>query len=327
MDLYIDRENIDSLISNHSHGLYSDCLKTMQKQLNVVFNFKKEDIANDDILMAWFKYFTSGVGVKNIQVFNEVKFPPRPLKSNTYNDFDKQQLSSIYLMNDERIGLLKEKGAVLAGSPGEEFDVFNQVFFFQGDYKFEKKLKIGSPDFNKWNDLATYSSCVSDVLFVDSYILSDPTMIDINFIPFLKSLVSKSKCKINLVLFVNHDLVNISYADLSLKVRSAIESVTRIKPNFTLIKVRDQRGVPSYAEHDRTVFTNYIRIYSGDTFNYFKSDGSKLTKGREIHYSSFGDSENHNLSLELVNDIQKKLDELPADVAEGDKKSNFLNFK
>lgn len=327
MDLYIDIENINSFISNHSHELYADCLKTMQKQLNVYFNFKKEDIAKDDILMAWFKYFTSGVGVKNKQLFNEEKFPLRPLKSNTYNGFDKQQLSSIYLLNDERIGLLKEKGAVLVGSPGEEFDVFNQVFFFQGDYKFEKKFKIGSPHFNKWNDLATYSSCVSDILFIDSYILSDSAMIDVNFIPFLKTLVAKSKCKINLVLFVNNDLVNVVYSDLSLKVRAAIDSVTGIKPNFTLIKVRDQRGVPSYAEHDRTVFTNYIRVYSGDTFNYFKSDGSKLTKGREIHYSSFGDSENHNLSLELVNDIQKKLDELPADIAEGDKKSNFLNFK
>ncbi len=327
MDLYIDIENIHSFINNHKHELYNDCLKTMQKQLNVFFNFKKEEIANDEILMAWFKYFTTGIGIRNSQSFNDEKFPPRPLKSNTFIGFDIRQLSSIYLMNDERIELLKEKGAVLVGSPGEEFNVFNQVFFFQNDYKFEKKFKIGSPHFTKWNDLDSYSSCVSDILFIDSYILSKPEMLEFNFLPFLKSLVSKSKCKINLVLFVNNDNINITYSDLSKMVRAAIESVTGIKPNFTMIKVRDQHGVPSYAEHDRTVFTNYIRVYSGDTFNYFKSDGSLNTKGREIHYSSLGDNENHNLSFELVSDIQKKLDELPAEIVEGDKKSNFLNFK
>lgn len=327
MDLYIDKENIESFIANRNHSLYGDCIKTMQKQLNTYFNFTKEELQSNEGLMAWFKFFTSGVGQKNKQDFNKELFPVRPLKSNSYNTFSKEQLSAIYLVNDERIELLKDKGAVLIGAPGEEFEVFNQVFFFQSDYKFEKKLKIGSAEFNKWTDLENYSSAVSDILFIDAFILSEPDAIDINFIPFLKVLVAKSKSKLNIVVYANYDLVNISYGDISTKVRQAIASVTGIGPNFTLIKVRDKRDVASYAEHDRTIFTNYVRVYSGDTFNYFKTDGSKRTKGREIHYSSYGDSENHNLALELINDIQKNLDELPADAAEGDKKSNFLNFR
>ena len=70
----------------------------------------------------------------------------------------------------------------------------------------------------------------------------------------------------------------------------------------------------------------YFRVYSGDSFNYFKSDGSNLTKGREIHYNGFADKENHKLALELISDIQKHIDKLPAEAVEGDKKSNFLNF-
>jgi len=327
MDLYIDIANIDSIISNRNHELYNDILKTMQKQLNISFNFSKDELIKNEGLMAWFKYFTSGVGKNNKLTFSETLFPNRPLKSNTYIGFDKEQLSSIYLINDDRIQILKDKGAVLVGGPGEEFEIFNQVFFFQEDYKFEKKFKIGGVEFNKWKDLENYSSAVSDILFIDAYILFDSPGIDVNLIPFLKTLISKSRCKLNFVLYVNHDQVNISYPNLSTKVRQAVESVTGIKPNFTLIKVRDQRGIASYAEHDRTIFTNYLRVYSGDTFNYFKADGSKLTKGREVHYSSFGDSENHKLALGLVADIQNNLNELPADVVEGDKKSNFLNFK
>lgn len=327
MDLYIDLENINSLIDNRNDDLYNDCLKTMQKQLDVYFNFKKEELMENEGLMAWFKYFTSGIGKNNKQIFNANIFPERPLKSNTYIVFDKKQLSAMYLINDDRINVLKEKGAVLVGSPGEEFDVFNQVFFLQRDYKFDKKLKIGSPEFKDWQALKDYSSSISDILFIDGFILSDAEAIDFNLIPYLKILAAKAKCKLNLVLYVNYSNVNVTYEDISKKIRSAIESVTGIKPNFTLIKVRDQRGIESYAEHDRTIFTNYLRVYSGDTFNYFKADGTKRTKGREIHYSSFGDSENHMLASELVRGIQDNLDQLPADAVEGDKKSNFLNFK
>lgn len=327
MELYIDKENIESFIANRDHGLYNDCLKTMQKQLNTYFNFTKEELLSNEGLMAWFKFFTSGVGHNNKQDFNSAPFPSRPLKSNTYNSFSKEQLSSIYLVNDERLEVLKDKGAVLIGGPGEEFDIFNHIFLFNNDYIFEKRLKIGSPEFSKWSDLEKYACCVSDILFVDAYILSIPDDIDNNLIPFLQSTVAKSKCKVNIVLYVNYDQVNISYSDLSSKIRKSIEAITGISPNFTLIKVRDQRDVETYAEHDRTVFTNYTRVYSGDTYNYFRSDGKKKSKGREINLSSLANSENHKLALELINDIQKNLDELPAEAAEGDKKSNFLNFK
>jgi hypothetical protein len=327
MDLYLDIENIKSLINNTEHSLYHDTIKAIKKQFNIWFNFTKEEILQDDTLMAWFNLFTYGLGAENTVEFKEEKFPPRPLKSNCHIGFSPIQLSSIYLINDDKIELVKEKGVILIGSPGDEFKVFDQVFLLNQDYKFEKKLKIGANDFKHWNDLKPFTTCVSDIVFADPYILSDKNEIDVNLIPFLKVLVGKSRSKINLVLYVTHDPQHCSYSDISSKIRSAIEGITGVKPNFTLIKVRDQRGIASKAEHDRTVFTNYLRIYSGDTFNYFKSDGTKQTKGREIHFSSFGDNENHKISLEFVNDIQKKLDELPADAAEGDKKSNFLIFK
>ena len=327
MDLYIDIENINSIIDNRNNDLYNDCLKTMQKQLNVYFNFGKEALIENENLLAWFKYFTAGVGKKNKHIFREDIFPERPLKSNTYIGFDKKQLSAMYLINDDRIQILKDKGAILLGSPGEEFDIFNQVFFLQRDYKFEKKLRIGSAEFKDWEALRSYSSSISDILFIDAFILSDAAAIDFNLIPYLKILVAKAKCKLNLVLYVNYSNVDITYEDISAKIRLAIGSITGVKPNFTLIKVRDQRGIDSYAEHDRTIFTNYLRVYSGDTFNYFKEDGTKRTKGREIHYSSFGDSENHLLASDLIRTIQDNLDQLPADAVEGDRISNFLNFK
>jgi hypothetical protein len=326
MNLYIDKENLLSLIENSSHDLYTDCIKTIKNQLDVFFNFSKSEVKENEGLMAFLKLCSTGVANSKMEFLDNEKFPQRPLKSNTYSTFTKEQLSAIYLINDEKLLPLKEKGAVLVGAPGEEFEIFNQVFFFQSDYKFEKKLKIGGDEFSCWNDLQKYTSAVSDIIFIDQYILSDTAAIENNFIPFLKILTTKSKCKLNIVLYVNYDNINISYNEISSKTRTAVESITGVKPNFTIVKVRDKRGLESYSEHDRTVITNYTRIYSGDSFNYFKSNGSKITKGREIQFSSFGDNENHSLALDLIKDIQSNINKLPKEQIEGDQKSNYLTF-
>ena len=139
-------------------------------------------------------------------------------------------------------------------------------------------------------------------------------------------MVANTKCKVNIVLYTNNANIGLRYEELSPIIRQAIESVNGIKPNFTLVKYRDQRDVKSYAEHDRTICTNYFRVYSGDTFNYFNATGEKVTKGREIHYSSFANMENHNLAFQLIADIQNNLKALPTDSVEGDKVSNYLKF-
>lgn len=326
MQLYIDKENLSDFVNEQSkHPLFSDCNKTIQRQLDVTFNFSKEELKTDEFLLKWFSALTEGVNDTKKE-FNEAKFPDRPLKSNTYNSFDINQLSAIYLINDDKLTILKDKGAILIGDIGEEIEVFKQLFLHHNDYKFDKKLKIGSSEFSSWNDLSLYSFVTSDIIIIDSFILSDNSLIDSNLISYLKILCSKARCKVNIVIYTNTKEANVSYAALSPSIRDAIESITGIKPNVTLIKYHDQKNVESVAEHDRTIFTNYFRVYSGDSFNYFKSDGSKTTKGREIHYSSFADKENYKLAIELIADIQKHINSLTAEAIQGDKKSNFLKF-
>lgn len=321
----MDKENVISLIKCKEHELYEDCMKTMRKQLNVHFNFKKDDL--DEFITAWFMNFTSGIGKDTKQTFNETLFPNRPLKSNSYTKFDKDQLSSVYLLSDERIDLLIGKGAVLIGSPGSEISMFNNLFLNQDEYKFEKKIKIKSPEFSSWRYLESLSKPVSDIILIDPYILDDPSAIPSNILEYLKVMVNQSKCCVNIIIYTNNKNVRVSYSEISTAVRTAVRSVTGVSPSFTLVKVNDQSGVDSFAEHDRTIFTNYYRVYSGDTFNYFRSNGSKVTKGREIQYSSLADRENHKLAKTLIDDIQNNLDSLPPTATEGDKKSNFLTFK
>lgn len=327
MNLYIDKENIESLISSRNQERYDDCLKTMRKQLNVFFNFKKEDIMASESMMAWYKLFTQGVGPSNPIKFVEEKIPSRPLKSNTHTTLSNQQLSSIFLVHDEKVETCISSGAILISQPGKEIETLTKLFLNQEDYSFNKGFVIGSDIFSKWSDLDSYSFPVSDVIIVDSYILSDSSLIDSNLIPLLKTLTLRSRCKVNIIIYTNTSNITITYESLREKVKSAINSTTGISPNFTLIKYHDQRGRDSFAEHDRTIFTNYNRLYSGDTFNYFLSNGEKTTKGRELHLFNFGKMENHTLASTLIIDIQSRIANMSPDSILGDKKSNFLNFQ
>lgn len=118
------------------------------------------------------------------------------------------------------------------------------------------------------------------------------------------------------------------HSDIAPKLKESIGNVTGVEPNLTIVTYTDRRGVPSRGEHDRTILMNYKRIKSGDTFNYFKSDGTIQTKGREIQYLSLARRENYDLAQELLKDLQGNVDFFKRNRTniEGDKKSNFLNF-
>ena len=295
MDIYIDKENLLSLINSKTENLYNDCIKTLKKQLNVFFNFPKDELKQDDKLMSWFTDFSQGVGENNSFVFGN-NFPLRPLQSNFYKKFNIHQLSSIYLINDENADLLQNSGTILIGKPGEEISILNNLFINQNDYLFDKKWKIGSLHFKNWSDLNKYSLPLTDIIIVDPYVCSDQNLIQFNLLPFLKSITHKVKAKINIIIYTDKNAC-LSYDYLSKEIRKTISKITGANPNFTLIKYTDIRGIPSKAEHDRTIFSNYLRIYSGDTINYFNSHG-KITKGREIHYVSLARDENYYLAFE-----------------------------
>lgn len=324
MDIYIDKENLLSLINSRSESLYSDCVKILKKQLNVFFNFPIDDLKTNDKLMAWYTTFQDGVGDSNVFSFGN-NFPNRPLKSNSHRTFNPQQLSSVYLLNDEKIEVIKAAGSILIGEPGEELSIINNLFLNQNDYLFDKKWKIGGDGFVQWNDLVHFSLPITDIIIVDPYISSDPSLLNYNLLPFLDCLSNNVKSKINIIIYTDKDN-SLPYEVLSPIIRKSLNNKTGVNPNFTLIKYSDKRGVPSKAEHDRTIFLNYIRINSGDTFNYFNNQG-KITKGRELHYFSLARDENYYLAFELIKDLQENINFLNKNGGvEGDKISGYLSF-
>ncbi|MEQ3665672.1 hypothetical protein [Olleya sp.] len=326
MDIYIDKANLVSFIKSKDDLLYTDCNKLLKKQLNVYFNFPKEVLKENQLLMQWITTLSQGVNPDTVIKF-DYKEPKRPLKSTTSNEFCDNKLSSVYLLEDIETTKFKDSGCVLVGEVGEEIEILKKLFINQNDYLFEKKLRISGVGFKTWQDLEDYSLPLTDIIIVDPYITSDASLFPSNLEMLLKSIALKSNSKINVVIYTNKDQC-ISYEQISPVIRKAIKQVTGVGPKFTLVTYRDQRGQDTRAEHDRTVLMNYHRIYSGDTFNYFDSTGKVITKGRELSFSSLANFDNFNLSRELIRDLQKNIDFFRANNTgiEGDKISNFLNF-
>jgi len=263
------------------------------------------------------KDLTEGIGDKKIKYIPE-KFPTRNLKSNTHKDFSIDELLSVYFINDDSLDKLKYKEDLLIADVGEELEMFNLLFLNNKDYKFEKKLRIGS-QFTSWSDLKNFHSPFIDLIIVDNFILSDSSLFETNLKGIIENTLSENvRKKINIIIFLKKDQENVPFSELKTKLKSLVETKYKDSPNITIIK--------HYVEHDRTILKNFVRIYSGDTFNYFLSNGQKNTKGKEIHFTSIADRENYNLYLEIINDLQKIIDGSASKDILGDKESRFLNF-
>ncbi|WP_397445938.1 hypothetical protein [Polaribacter sp. R77954] len=324
MDIYIDKANLISFIKSKSHELFDDCNKLLKKQLNVYFNFPKNELKENQLLLQWITTLSQGIGDHN-EIKFDYKEPSRPLKSNSSIGFCATKLTSAYLLEDEETDKFKASGCVLVGNVGEEIEIFNKLFLNQNDYNFEKKWRINGDDFKTWKDLENYSFPLTDVLIIDPFILknkdTDTDTIDLNLVEYLKIICKDSFTKANIIVVTNPANSDYEYQEIKQKIINALTTVLGKRPKFTLILTR--------REHDRCILTNYKRIYSGDTFNFWNAKRQKITKGREISYSSLAKRENHNLAIELIKDVQSTIDFLKENNPEyifGDKASNFLNF-
>src|SRR5690606_16648014 len=149
------------------------------------------------------------------------------------------------------------------------------------------------------------------------YILSSKEIFATNLLSYLAVLMAKSQSKANVVVYAHPDRIDGDETEILTEIKKCIKNATGKKGTATLIKTRK--------EHDRTILTNYKRVYSGDTFNFWDGVGRKITKGKEITYSSNARSDNHQLFKDLIIDLQDIIDKNPENIL-GDKVSGYLNF-
>lgn len=330
MNVYIDKRNLVSYVHSKGDARFEDCNTMLKKCCDIKFTFSKEDIEaleKDDavMVMMWITKMSQGVGIERDNVKWGVNFPPRPLKTNMHISFVQEDLSAIYLLDDEKVLTVKNKGSLIIDGPGDELNALSQLII-NDDNPYARTLNPQEQE--NWDFLDDYISPTTDIIIVDRFLPLDETLHENNLYALVKKLAIKSKCKLNYIIFSDKEerkngvTITPNWDNIKNNIKRIVEGVTGCPPNVTFI-------LKSKVEHDRTVFTNYKLFHSGDTYNYFNSNWEIITAGRYLNIDTIASRDCRNCCRSFIDDMQIVINDvikLNSDLVKGDKKSCFLKF-
>lgn len=311
MKLFIDKENLISLMKSSKQSAFSDCSNLLRKNFDVHYNFSKNALKSDAMLMAWFSSY--GEGVKGKLVFAEKEeeiLPPRPLKSNFYNSNDSKWLTSAFLLNDTHIcSIIKEKSCILIGAVGDELNVINSLLL--------EGTECPSIEIQSWANYLP-SLPLTDIIISDNHYFKSLSTYKANNNELLRYL-----CGIP-----NHSPVNVviitkeSEIDPAIDLEAEKDEIKKMVKNATGSVKSSVTILTTYKTHDRALITNYYRVKHGCSFH-LNDNGLKedvLTEIKSHAYIS-----NEEVSIKLISGIFQQIANNPAHLY-GDKISNFLKF-
>ena len=327
---YFDIENLSSYVSSSASSKFADCNRMLRHHFDIHFNFPKEELKKYPDIMSWITVMNDGVSGKD-PVFSSTVFPPRPLKSNTHKDFDKIHLSAVYLLNDEKMGMLMNRGEILYAGVGTEVDVLSSLIRDDTDYGFVKQLEVRK--MTGWTSLDPHVMPTTDIIVVDQYLFSDDSIYASNVYRMIARLCKRiNNAPVNIVFFTPHEFYNKStkctftpqWGEVLSDIKKSVKAVTGFAPFVTAV------FSSNLGEHDRTIFTNYQYLFSGDTYNYFDSSNNVVTRGRFLDIKSIAHREHFEAAFNFIQDMNAVLSNVISlrnpDSIKGDKKSLYLDF-
>lgn len=122
-----------------------------------------------------------------------------------------------------------------------------------------------------WEDLSQYILPFTDIIISDRFI-NDISVRDQNLLEFICFLDRQTPVSYNLLIITqkgDKDFLNEFEKYLTDKIKE-----NKLKAKLGIILTR--------REHDRCILMNYLKIESGDSFNYFNRDGRIITNGTEL---------------------------------------------
>lgn len=320
MDIYFDAPNLLSFIRSAKKDKYGDCIRMLKDHFSLHFSFSKSDVESfcDDDMNDFSLWMRSMDNLKEDIKWGDktfdVSFDLKQVEK------DQNKLMSVYCLQNSQC--YANKGMLLIASLGDEVDTLSTLFIESNQYTKNVFQKI-----KKWDDLLNYSSPTTDIILVDRFIFSNQELYSSNLYSILKVLCQKvNNQRVNIVIFTskeNGDVID--WDAIYTGIRNKVNG--RYRPNVTFVTVNKE----VLKEHDRSIFTNYKVFASGDSFNYFDSQGNKITKGRYLHVHSCADSSNADDAKVLVSDLQKIVSYIKEEIHNPnliikDKVSNFINF-
>ncbi|WP_163710201.1 hypothetical protein [Mangrovibacterium lignilyticum] len=222
----------------------------------------------------------------------------------------------------------RKKNGFLFAFENDLFNVWKQFSVLKPITKKNvRKHKIGQGntemDFGNWSQIADYLTPFTDAVLIDNYILNDPSLVPSNLEKIMIELDRATPVKYNLTVYsFESDRPNIS-REKAFEIVKEIKTRNQLKCELELVISNRE-----LKEHDRGIFTNYLRIRSGDSFNYFNSKGEVISHGTDISFNSMANKNERMLSMRTLADVAYKIDEMKSknvDRIFGSCKNRLLN--
>ncbi|UOQ76535.1 hypothetical protein MUN84_18655 [Hymenobacter sp. 5516J-16] len=337
MTVYFDLENLVSFLKLAKAEETRDTYRSVLSHLNIGFNFSKDEVkqmsADRDTVSQFLNQMNSGRN-NLVHDFLKDKFPARPITANFKAHAPAPlPLGSIALINDENLSACKAAGNAFIGGVGEELDILKQLRR-PDDFKFQKDVLVGSPEFSNWSQLTPDVLPFHDLIISDRYFLrSDPDTFEHNYRGLLTALLTGKRTKVSIVILAlkpkqptrpDHPAPWV-FEDYEAVTCSIAERLTVHAPDFTLVWADNEKELP----HGRNIITNYQWFNSGDSFMYFWPNGQLRGQGDKLSISSLADRENRQLAQKVLIQLQEKLTPLLAKPGAvlGNGVSSYLRFE
>lgn len=328
MDLYIDKENLTSFIHSRDREEFDDCIRMLKRQLHVVYNMERVSLKDDQELLTWITRIGEGRGKsEETDTFLSQKFPERPIKSNTCNNWNRRNLSSVYLISDIDSQKLKNRGCVLVGDEGEEIEILSRLFCGI-DYDYHHLYDL-QKNFYSWKQLTNDNQMLptTDIVINDRYLFKQQyEVVEYNLKGLLSALANNVRKKINVVVYtLNSSLKEFGVKKAENIIKDTLENTTGIKPQIMFVTSHNKDLIP----HDRFIITNYRLLRSGDSFNYFDTKGERITYGNTLDVDSLANHETYIYVESLLEKLQKTYDSVKRNNNEmiyGREESNFIKM-
>ena len=331
MNVYIDLPNLRSYAKQGGHQSFRACTDMLRQNFNLCFTFKKEIIQREKknslaSIMNLMRQLTSNRG--NSDVFKwDTMFPERPLKEDGYDTMSKDQLMSIYLLDDPNIDTVAKHGCLLFGAEGSEMKVLENLLI---DGQLRATKKYNQRSMTDWSTIANNASPCTDIIIVDPYLFAQSDLLyEYNSYKVIENLARwNSGYPLDIVIFTfsqhkdGTSWVSVPFPTIERQLKARLKEQTGTDHNITFVIL------PEGKEHDRYIITNYKMFDSGDSFKYFNDKGENISNGRWFHVNTHGDKENREQTLAAIADLQAIIEEVKSGLnsIRGDKKSRFLTF-
>jgi hypothetical protein len=290
---------------------FADCSNLIRKNFDVLYNFPKDELKTNSLLMAWFSSYGQGVNVKpEFANKPEEVYPIRPLKSNFYNSGDKGVLSSVFLLDDSHIcNIIKNKACILIGGVGDELNVISSLIMDDTETLAEK--------IPSWRQYLP-SLPLTDIIISDNHYFKSKEVYDSNNNDLLRYLCSiPQNSPVNVIIITKKGEI-----DNRIDLNNEIKNIKKIVKGVSGSSKSTVTILTTYKSHDRALITNYYRVKHGCGFQ-LKNNGLKSDVLTEI--KSHGKLSNEQISKQLLTGIFQEIASCPAECF-GDRESNFLKF-